>query len=175
MDAWHVPRVKSVAPAGRATPGSTGASATRALGGGSGRQDAQLRAASPSGVAPRPPPVMATVTAAHPPDLHGGAAQHLPVAVPGAAGRAAAAGGVLAADLAQPLLPPLAHLAVLVLHLLRHELELLDAINFHESEVELAREGAPESLCAWGRGGRRGAAPASELLPSACLALRRPC
>lgn len=77
---------------------------------------------------------------------------------------------MLAADLAQPLfplLPPLAQVAVLVLHLLRHELELLDAINFHEREVELAREGAPEPLCGEGWGGAGGGGLGSELLPSA--------
>lgn len=75
------------------------------------------------------------------PDLDGRAAEHLPVAVPAAAGGAAAAGGgVLAAQRSQPLLPAAQHAAVLVLRGLRHKLELLDAIDFHEGEVKLARD-----------------------------------
>lgn len=79
------------------------------------------------------------------PDLDGRAAEHLPVAVPGAAGGAAAAdAGVLAAQLSQPLLPTAQHAAVLVLRRLRHKLELLDAIDFHEGEVKLARDSRRE-------------------------------
>lgn len=75
------------------------------------------------------------------PDLDGWAAEHLPVAVPAAAGGAAAAGGrVLAAQLSQPLLPAAQHAAVLVFRGLRHKLELLDAIDFHEGEVKLERD-----------------------------------
>lgn len=75
------------------------------------------------------------------PDLDGWAAEHLPVAVPAAAGGAAAAGGrVLAAQLSQPLLSAAQHAAVLVFRGLRHKLELLDAIDFHEGEIKLARD-----------------------------------
>lgn len=74
------------------------------------------------------------------PDLDGGAVQDLPVTVPGAPGDGAAAGGVLTAGLPEPLLPPHAGVAVLILQVLRHKLEFLDTINFNKSEVELARE-----------------------------------
>lgn len=52
---------------------------------------------------------------------------------------------MLTAGLPEPLLPPHAGVAVLILQVLRHKLEFLDTINFNKSEVELARE----------RGGRR--------------------
>ena len=84
----------------------------------------------------------------HPPDLQGGAVQHLPIAVPGAAGDGAAAGRVVAADLAQPLL---ARLTLLILRLLRHKLESLDSVNFDEGEVELARGGTGvPKVTVWG-------------------------
>lgn len=46
----------------------------------------------------------------------------------------------MTADAPKPLLPPPAEVAVIVLHVLRHKLEFLDAINFNKSEVKLARE-----------------------------------
>ena len=47
---------------------------------------------------------------------------------------------MLAAQLSQPLLPAAQHAAVLVFRGLRHKLELLDAIDFHEGEVKLERD-----------------------------------
>ena len=75
----------------------------------------------------------------HAPDLDGRAVQDLPVAVPGAVGDSAAAGGVAAANVPKALLPPLLEVAVLILHVLRRKLEFLDAINFNKSEVKLPR------------------------------------
>lgn len=58
----------------------------------------------------------------------------------------------MAAGLGRPVLPLLAEVTVLVFHALRHKLELPDAMDFHESEVELARGGG--GLRYWaGRGG----------------------
>jgi len=71
------------------------------------------------------------------PDLDGGAAQGLPVTVPGAVGRGAAARGCVTAHGPEPHLPPLLEVAVLLLHMLRQKLELLDSINFDKSEVKL--------------------------------------
>lgn len=88
------------------------------------------------------------------PDLDGRAAQNLPVAVPGAAGDGAAARGAVATQLPQSLLPAAPDAAVLVLRRLRHKLELLDAIDFDESEVKLPRdsrtETCPQRCCAGG-------------------------
>lgn len=75
----------------------------------------------------------------HSPDLDGRAAQNLPVAVPGAAGDGAAARGAVATQLPQSLLPAAPDAAVLILRRLRHKLELLDAIDFDESEVKLPK------------------------------------
>ena len=89
------------------------------------------------------------------PDLDGRAAQNLPVAVPGAAGDGAAARGAVAAQLPQSLLPTAPDAAVLVLRRLRHKLELLDAIDFDESEVKLPRDSRTETCsqrCCAGRG-----------------------
>lgn len=71
------------------------------------------------------------------PHFDGRAVQDLPVAVPGTVGDGAAAGGVVTADVPKALLPPLANVTVIVLHVLRHKLEFLDAINFNKSEVKL--------------------------------------
>lgn len=71
------------------------------------------------------------------PDLDGRAIENLPVTVPGAAGGGAAARRVVAAELPKPLLPAPLDAAVLVPCGLGHKLELLDAIDFNESEVEL--------------------------------------
>lgn len=74
------------------------------------------------------------------PDLDGRAVQDLPVTVPGASRGRAAARGVVRADLPKSLLPVLLQVAVLVVHVLRCELELLDSINFDKSEVKLPRQ-----------------------------------
>lgn len=71
------------------------------------------------------------------PDLDGRVVQNLPVTVPGTIGHGAAARGVVTANVPKPLLSPLAQVTVIVLHMLRHKLEFLDAINFHKCKVKL--------------------------------------
>lgn len=110
------------------------------------RHAPKAKTTAPAGVChteqgPRPPALPSPEGRPHPPDLDGGAVENLPVTVPGAVGGGAAAGAVLAGGLAQPLLPWLAEGPVLVLPVLRHKLELLGAVNFNKSEVELAGEG----------------------------------
>ena len=94
------------------------------------------------------------------PDLDGRAIENLPVAVPGAAGGGAAARRVVAAELPKPLLPAPLDAAVLVPCGLGHKLELLDAIDFNESEVELAGDSKAGTVS---QRGCVGAGPAPQL------------